>query len=147
MRNVCENASRGGAEMLRCSKRPGSTTRPSTCTPNLPTHIVDFGGFDSSIMLILRGGIPRPIGDFPESLSRAMLVGTTSVGIMSVGRSGARLRGTPGRGGLSHDIADLQFDVEIRIRNTLRALVPCIGCSFRRGTKDPQYVAGFFHRR
>ena len=40
-------------------------------------------GFDSSIILILRGGIPRPIGDFPESLSQAILVG-----IMLVGKSG-----------------------------------------------------------
>ena len=45
------------------------------CTSNLPTYIVDFRGFDSSIVLILRGGIPRPIGDFPESLSQAMLAG------------------------------------------------------------------------
>ena len=44
-------------------------------TANLPTNIVDFRGFDSNIMLILRVGIPRPIGDFPESLTRAMLVG------------------------------------------------------------------------
>ena len=44
-------------------------------TPNLPTNIVDFRGFDSSTILILRGGILRPIGDFPESSSQAMLVG------------------------------------------------------------------------
>ena len=31
-------------------------------TANLPTNIVDFGGLDSSTILILRGGIPRPIG-------------------------------------------------------------------------------------
>ena len=53
------------------------------CTANLPTNIVDFGGLDSSIILSLRGGIPRPMGDFPESLSQAMLVG-----IMLVGRLG-----------------------------------------------------------
>ena len=47
----------------------------SSSTPNLPTNIVDFGGFDSSTILIIRGGIPRPIGDFPESLSQAILVG------------------------------------------------------------------------
>ena len=36
---------------------------PRPCgTPNLPTNIVDFRGFDSSIMLCLRGGILRPIG-------------------------------------------------------------------------------------
>ena len=54
-------------------------------TANLPTKIVDFRGFDSSIMLILRGGIPRPIWDFPESLSQAMLVGTMLVGRLGVG--------------------------------------------------------------
>ena len=42
---------------------------------NPPTTIVGFRGFDSNIILILRGGIPRPIGSFPESLSQAMLVG------------------------------------------------------------------------
>ena len=44
-------------------------------TPNLPTNIVGFRGSDSSIILIIRGGIPRTIGDFPESLSQAFLVG------------------------------------------------------------------------
>ena len=44
-------------------------------TANLPTNIVDFKGLDSSIVLIQRGGILMSIGDFPESLSRAMLVG------------------------------------------------------------------------
>ena len=39
--------------------------------------------FDSSIILILRGGIPRPTGNFPESLSQAILVG-----IMLAGRLG-----------------------------------------------------------
>ena len=46
---------------------------------------MDFGGFDSSIILILMGGIPRPIGDFPGSLNQAMLVG-----VMLVGRFGVR---------------------------------------------------------
>ena len=49
--------------------------RRHVCTAKLPTIIVDFEGYDSSIILILRGGIPRPIGDFPESLSQAMLAG------------------------------------------------------------------------
>ena len=44
-------------------------------------------------MLNLRGGIPRPIGDFPESLSQAMLVG-----IMLVGRLGVHHH-------LLHDLA------------------------------------------
>ena len=53
-------------------------------TPNLPGNIVDFRGLDSSTMLILMGGIPRPIGDFPESLTQAMLVGTMLVGRLGV---------------------------------------------------------------
>ena len=64
------------------------------CTANPPTNIADYRGFDSSVILILRGGIPRPIGDFPESLSQAMLVGIMLVGRLGVskpekGRSGS----------------------------------------------------------
>ena len=62
-----------------------STTNNNTA--NLP-NIVDFRGFDSSTILILRGGIPRPIGDFLESLSRAMLVGTMLVGRLGVKKGG-----------------------------------------------------------
>ena len=51
-------------------------------TPNLPTNIVDFRGFDSSTILMLRDGILISIGEFPESLSRAMLVGV----IREIGR-------------------------------------------------------------
>ena len=43
-----------------------------------------FGGFDSSIILNLRGGISRPIGDVPESLSQAMLVEIMLVGGLGV---------------------------------------------------------------
>ena len=35
------------------------------CTANLRTNSMDFRGFDSSIILILRGGIPMSMGDFP----------------------------------------------------------------------------------
>ena len=30
------------------------------------TKILDFRGFDSSRSLLPRGGMPRPLGDFPE---------------------------------------------------------------------------------
>ena len=56
-------------------------------TANLPTNTVDCRGFDSSIILNLRGGILRCIGDFPESLSQAMLVGTMLVGRLGVVRT------------------------------------------------------------
>ena len=53
-------------------------------TPDSPTHIADFRGFDSSTILILRGGILLSIGDFPETLSQAMLVGIMLVGGLGV---------------------------------------------------------------
>ena len=40
---------------------------------SLRTKILDFRGFHSSIIVSLRGGIPRPIGNFPESSSQAIL--------------------------------------------------------------------------
>ena len=46
-----------------------------TLAANLRTNIMDFRGFDSSTILSIRGGNPRPRGSFPESLSQAILVG------------------------------------------------------------------------
>ena len=57
-------------------------------TPDLPTNIVDFRGFDSSRILIQTGGIITSTGDFLESLSQAMLVG------MLVGRLGVTIIST-----------------------------------------------------
>ena len=53
---------------------------------NLPTKILDFRGFDSNILLILRGGILTSIGNFPESLSQAILAGMILVGRLGVSR-------------------------------------------------------------
>ena len=47
--------------------------------PVLRANIVDFGGFDSSIALVLRGELLMSMGNFPESLTRAMLVGVMLV--------------------------------------------------------------------
>ena len=58
----------------------------STVTANLRTNITYFRGFDSSIILILRAGISRPKGNFPENLSRAILVGTILGGRLGVPR-------------------------------------------------------------
>ena len=51
------------------------STPPERDTVNLrtSTKIMNFRGFDSGIVLNFRGGIPRPIGNFPESLSRAIV--------------------------------------------------------------------------
>ena len=51
---------------------------------NLRTKILDFRGFDSSRILILRDGILVSIGNLQEILSRRILVG-----IILVGRLGA----------------------------------------------------------
>ena len=55
-------------------------------TPDLPTNIAGFRGFDSSVILILRVGILRYEGIFPESLSQAMLVGVMLAGRLGVVR-------------------------------------------------------------
>ena len=53
------------ASLLRISaSRDGMPSAPSAA--NLPAKILDFRGFDSSRVLILRGGILMSIGDFPE---------------------------------------------------------------------------------
>ena len=64
---------------------------PTARTANLRTKILDFRGFDSSIDLCLRGGIPRPIGDFPKSLSQTILVGIMLVGRLGVLRVSAAI--------------------------------------------------------
>ena len=74
---------------------------------NLRTNIMDFRGFDSSIIFIIRGGIPRPMGDFPESLSQEILVGIMLVGRLGVPcLSGWRVQLS---GGLSR-LLPLRFD-------------------------------------
>ena len=54
-------------------------------TVNLRAKILDFRGFDSSNILILRGGILMSIGNLPEVLSQRILVW-----IILVGRLGVR---------------------------------------------------------
>ena len=79
--------------MYRCVislKLSGSCTRRrikrigEVMTVNLRTKILDFRGFDSSIISMLRGGILMPTGNFPESLSQAILVGIILVGRLGV---------------------------------------------------------------
>ena len=65
-----------------------TNTSINTIVYNPNTKIMDFRVADSSIISILRGGIPMSMGDFPDSLSQAILVG-----IMLVGRLGVRQNG------------------------------------------------------
>ena len=47
--------------------------RFGACTANLRTNIMGFRGFDSSTILILRGGILASVGILPEFLRQAIL--------------------------------------------------------------------------
>ena len=60
-------------------------------TANLHKHIMDFRGFDSNIILVLRGGFSISIGDFLESLSQQILARIILVGRLGVWRASARL--------------------------------------------------------
>ena len=51
-----------------------------TLTANLRSKILDFGGLDSSRILIIRGGIFVSIGKFPDILSHRILVGIILAG-------------------------------------------------------------------
>ena len=87
-------------------------------TANLPTNIVDFRGFDSSVILIERGATLMSIGDFPEILSQAMLVGT-----MLVGRLGVRPIFKRRSGSESKRILSVEC-VFFLVRSIISVLVP-----------------------
>ena len=71
----------------------GSFCRWAAGTANLCTKILDLRGFDSSIILILRGGILMSIRNFPEMLSQQIL------GMILLGRLGISCgRGIVGAG-------------------------------------------------
>ena len=75
------------------AKRAASLIDCLRPTANPRTNIMDFRGFDSSIILIIRGGIIMSIGDFPESLSQGILVGIMLVdrlGVSTAGRATKR---------------------------------------------------------
>ena len=54
-------------------------------TANLHTKIMDFGGFDSSRILIQKGGVLMSIGYFPEVLSQGILIGIIRILVGSLG--------------------------------------------------------------
>ena len=56
-------------------------------TANLRTNMMDFRGFDSCVISMLRGGILMSTGDFPEDSSQEMLVGVMLVGGLGVPRA------------------------------------------------------------
>ena len=52
---------------------------------NLCTEILDFRGFDSSILWSLRGGVLMSMGNFPEGLSERILAGILLVERLGIG--------------------------------------------------------------
>ena len=106
---------------------------------------MDFRGFDSSIILNLRGGIPRTIGNFPESLSHAILVGTMLVGrsgVQSTNSRGGEQSATRPKGRGSHRIRVLySADTGItRFRSASHLIVICM-CPLFRGPLIPSLNA------
>ena len=66
------------------TQRATRTAQLPSLTANLHTKIPVFRGFDSNIILILRAWILMSIGNFPESLSQAILAGRFLVGRLGV---------------------------------------------------------------
>ena len=64
----------------------------NSVTANHCTKILDFRGFDSSIILIVRGGILMSKGNLPQSLSQQILAGRILVGRLGVVRPKIRPR-------------------------------------------------------
>ena len=83
---------------------------------NLRTKILDFRWLDSGIILISRGGIPRSIGNFPETWSQAILVGRFLVGRLGISHP-ARNPGValPQRLSLSGRLSDVYIYIYIYI--------------------------------
>ena len=69
---------------------------PGWDTATHRTKILDFRGFDPSIILSLRGGISRPVGNLPESLRQRILVWRFLVERLAVGYSDPRSAAEPG---------------------------------------------------
>ena len=64
-------------------RAPAFYGNPSAAA-NLRTKILDFRGFDSSIILILRGDILMSMGNFLDMLSQGILAGITLVGRLGI---------------------------------------------------------------
>ena len=68
----------------RLADNPGRVSAARSCTTSLRTKILDFRGFDSSIILKLRGGILMSTGNIPEIVSQQIFVGIILVGRLVV---------------------------------------------------------------
>ena len=71
-------------ELFRFPSQKETPKRPPERSANLRAKLLDFRGFDSSIIFILRGEILMSVGNFPESSRQAILVGIILVGRLGV---------------------------------------------------------------
>ena len=69
---------------LSCLARDSDGALFAQAMANLATKILDFIMFDSNIILSLRGGILRPMGNSRESLSQGIVAGILLVGRLGV---------------------------------------------------------------
>ena len=91
---LTNNQPRGGVRPSSSwTRRRSSAARNGAATANLHTKILDFRGYDSSRILLQRGGILMSIGNFLESLSPRILVGIILV-IREIGRRSSCARVT-----------------------------------------------------
>ena len=82
-KNICVTKRKTIVFELCAANLPTKFSHPED-TANLSTKILDLGGVDSGTILIFRGGILMSVGSFPESSSRAILVGRFLVGRLGV---------------------------------------------------------------
>ena len=101
---------------------------PSLATANLIIKILDFRGFDSSRILILRGGILTSIGDFLESLRQAILAGIILVRRLAVLTGCLALRSPRAASAALHSLAASSLYRLHRLRR-LRRLHGLPGCA------------------
>ena len=73
-----------GCCCLQARLDPPAPTAIFVLMAGLRTKILDFRGFDSSIILILGAGILMSKGNYPEDLSQQVLVGMILVGRLGV---------------------------------------------------------------
>ena len=98
---------------------------------NPRNNIVDFRGLDSSIILNFRGGILMHMGNSPESLTQAMLVG-----VMLVGRLGVFLTR---QAGITPQTDALMFTTETSMIS-MRDTHDCMTCPCSTTIGKPQNV-------
>ena len=88
-----------------CLTKTRNNKHTNTNTANLLFKTLDLRGFDSSRILILRGGILMSIGGYPEIMNQQILAG-----IILVGRLGILLVQRFGSGKIRKELLPWMYD-------------------------------------